>query len=179
MDILISFAPWFLYWVFLSFNQIYLGMWLAFIAALILSLNELRKGKSKILQTGTLVFFFLMVLLITFTQPSWLWHEINLMGNLALALIALVSILIRKPFTLQYAMETTPKERWNTPEFMHGNMVITWAWFIAFIAMTIPSLTTFIGIEVSIWMNWVFSLCCFAGAMTFTNWYKKQAKKST
>lgn len=173
MSVLINFIPWLCYWVFLSFGAIYLAIWLAFISALFISLNELRKGHSKILTVGTLVFFFLMILMITFTKPSWFWHEINLMGNMALAFITLLSIILRKPFTLQYAMENTPKERWNSPKFIHANFVITWAWLIAFLCMSLPAAAIFLGIESPLWFSWFFSVCCFMGVTVFTNWYKK------
>ena len=42
-----------------------------------------------------------------------------------LLLIVLISLAIRKPFTLQYAREHTPKERWNDPGFIRSNVIIT------------------------------------------------------
>lgn len=178
MNVLITFVPWLCYWIFLSFGKIYLAVWLAFISALSLSLNELRKGTLKILTIGTMLFFLLMIFLVSFTRPSWLWHEISLMGNLALAIITFLSILLRKPFTMQYAIETTPKERWADPGFIHANYVITWAWLAAFVIMAMPSASGLFGIELPIWFIWTFSFLCFIGASAFTSWYKKVSRKS-
>lgn len=177
MSVFITFIPWLSYWIFLSMGKIYEAVWVAFVTALFVELNEIFKKKPRILSIGTLVFFFLMALLITFTRPFWLWHEISLMGNLALALIALVSILIRKPFTLQYAMESTPKERWKTPEFLQANIVITRGWCVAFIMTSLPGAAGFIGINLPIWIHWAFSILCFIGATMFTNWYKDHLAK--
>lgn len=178
MAVLITFIPWLTYWIFLSFGRVYLAVWLALIAALVLNLDEMRRRKSKILTLGTGLFFLLMVILTTATGPAAYWHQISLMGNLALALITLVSLLIRKPFTIQYAMETVPKERWHTPEFLHSNMVITSGWLIAFMCMAVPSAGGLFGYEAPIWFNWVFSLLCFVGASVFTAWYKKKIRKA-
>ncbi|MFA5112673.1 MAG: hypothetical protein WC529_00070 [Candidatus Margulisiibacteriota bacterium] len=177
MSALFTFIPWLSYWVFLSLGQIHWAVWLAFSAALALTWKEWRAGNLKILTVGTLVFFFLMALLLTLTRPFWLWREISLLGNLALALITLISIVVGQPFTLQYARESTPKERWQAPEFIHANYVITWAWLIAFLFMAVPSAAGHWGIESPIWFTWGFSLCCFAGATAYTNWYKKASRK--
>ncbi|MDD5348382.1 MAG: hypothetical protein PHT59_07205, partial [Candidatus Omnitrophica bacterium] len=114
---------------------------------------------------------------VSLTRPFWLWRLIGLMGSLALALIVLVSIIIRQPFTLQYARETTPQERWHDPKFIHANYVITWAWLVAFLFMALPSAAIFIGIVSPIWFTWGFSICCFIGASAFTGWYKKRASR--
>ena len=174
MSVLLTFIPWLLYWVLLSVGNFYLAVWLAFISALVLNLNEWRQGNSKILTLGTTAFFLLMVLLVTLTRPSWAWREFSLMGSPALALIVFISIIVRKPFTLQYAMETTPKERWSSPSFIHANYIITWAWLVAFLFMSLPPAASLLGVEVPILFNWVFSICCFIGAQAFTNWYKKR-----
>jgi Ca2+/Na+ antiporter len=47
------------------------------------------------------------------------------------AAVAWISILLRKPFTLQYARETTPPDRQGRPVFMRSNMVISSVWGLA------------------------------------------------
>ena len=43
-------------------------------------------------------------------------------------LIALLSIAIAQPFTLQYAREMVDAETTKLPGFMRANYIITWAW---------------------------------------------------
>ncbi len=156
--------------------MIRLAMWLALISAIAVSFYELRIGRTKILSLGTTIYFFLMALLVSVTAPSRLWYGIPLMGSVALSSIVLISIIVRRPFTLQYAMETTPKERWTSPAFIRANYVITWAWFIAFVIMALPSAGFLLKITVPVWFNWAFSLCCMLSANRFTEWYKKRAR---
>ena len=59
----------------------------------------------------------------------------RLAANGGLFAIALFSILVRNPFTLQYAREQVPREFWETPRFIWTNYIITGAWAIAFAVM--------------------------------------------
>lgn len=49
-----------------------------------------------------------------------------------LALTAWGSLAIRRPFTLGIARLSTPREYWDTPQFMRINVVITTVWAAAF-----------------------------------------------
>ena len=53
--------------------------------------------------------------------------------------IALVSLAIRQPFTLQYAREVVDAETAGLPGFMKANYIITWAWTAAFLLMMIAN----------------------------------------
>src|SRR5215813_1581576 len=50
-------------------------------------------------------------------------------------LIALGSMLLRYPFTLQYALEEVPAETAGIPGFLRANYVITGAWAMAAVLM--------------------------------------------
>lgn len=93
------------------------------------------------------------------------------MSNAALAAITLVSIIIRKPFTMQYARESVPKEYWDTPQFLRANLVITWVWLAAFAVNTASSAIRVIVPDIWSGASWVVSICTFVGAMKFTKWY--------
>ena len=64
-------------------------------------------------------------------------------GRLELsAALALGSVLVRNPFTLSYARESTPNEYWETPEFLSLNYLISWVWVAAFV---VEAVSGFIG----------------------------------
>lgn len=72
-------------------------------------------------------------------------------------MIALGSILVRSPFTLRYAPEDTPREYWETPEFMRVNYLISWVWVAAFV---VEAGSGFVGDGVlhnanNIWTGWI------------------------
>ena len=51
--------------------------------------------------------------------------------------ISLASLIIRNPFTLQYALEVVDAETAKLPGFMNANYIITWAWAGALVLMMI------------------------------------------
>jgi len=85
-------------------------------------------------------------------------REPSLRVDTGLLLVVLVSIAIRRPFTLQYAREGTAREIWNTPAFIRTNYIITAVWALAFAVMVsadlamlyLPNLPLKVGIGLTI-----------------------------
>ena len=48
-------------------------------------------------------------------------------------------LLIRRPFTLQYAREVVDAETAQLPGFLRANYIITWAWTAAFVLMVLAN----------------------------------------
>ena len=48
--------------------------------------------------------------------------------------VAWGSILAGRPFSLQYARESTPPEHWQSPRFLRANLIISVGWGLAFVA---------------------------------------------
>jgi hypothetical protein len=53
--------------------------------------------------------------------PTWSIVGVRLRVDVGLLLIVLVSIAIRRPFTLQYAKEQVPREMWDTAGFSRSD----------------------------------------------------------
>jgi len=175
---LISFIPWFLFWILLSMRKPEPAALAGFIVTLIFIIMEKARHRSvKILQAGTLAFFFILAILAIFTELEWFGHWVNLWSNLALTLIVLISIVIGKPFTLQYAKEETPKEYWSSPKFIQINYTISWVWFLAFLVNLAPSVIRVLGVKVPVSLNWAASIIPFVAAAKFTKWYPHREVK--
>ncbi|MEI6633019.1 MAG: hypothetical protein WCP22_04275 [Chlamydiota bacterium] len=174
MGILLSFAPWLLYWGLLSFHRLESAAIAGLAATLIMVIVEVARGRSlKILPAGSLVYFLLLALAIPSLGARPVGRWVDLAGGAALALIVLISILVGKPFTLQYARETAPRERWNDPVFFRKNLVISWVWFGAFLVNLGVPVSKRLGLELPLIANWVVSMCTFIAAMRFTHWYAR------
>lgn len=172
MALLLTFIPWLLFWVLLCLHRLEAAGLAGLIATLLFIIWDISHNRAlKILQTGTLVFFFLLALAVPVIGPRVVGQWADLLGSAALALIVLTSILIGKPFTLQYARETAPRERWDRPEFIRKNFVISWVWFGAFLFNLSVPVARRLSFSVPIILNWVLSICAFAVAMKFTHWY--------
>ncbi len=86
-------------------------------------------------------------------------------------------MLIRKPFTIAYAKDTTPQEHWDSPLFKRINNVITAAWASAF---TFAAAAGFAGDYVmhdanNFWTGWILQLAAIFCAVSFTEFYPDHA----
>lgn len=178
MGILLAFAPFFVYIVAARFTSIPVALAAAAITSLLLLARDtLRGGRSiKVLELGTLLLFGGLAAYAFLTHVAWSIPAVRLRVDLGLLFIVLISIAIRKPFTLQYAREKVPAELWNSPEFIRTNDIITAVWAAAFAIMVavdlamlyVPALTTRMAIIVTI--------LALYGAARFTAWYPERHK---
>jgi len=168
-----------MFWVLLSYHKLFIAIVVALAAAVFTIVMEKKAGRSvKILQAGTLAVFVVFGLAAIFVDPAWLGRWIRLLSNASLTFIVFVLVLIGKPFTIQYARESVPKEFWDTPEFLRANYIITWVWVAAFTINTaISGLNHFIP-SINVVVNYLISICPFIAATMFTTWYTKKGKKT-
>jgi hypothetical protein len=144
----------------------------AAVSAVLLARDGLTPGRSpKLLEIGTVILFAgLAAYALMFGQAGSLF-SVRLKVDAGLLLIVLVSILVRRPFTLQYAREQAPPELWDSPAFVRANYVISAVWALAFALMVvadivlvyIPSLPPRVGI--------VATILILVAAIKFTGWY--------
>jgi len=179
---IVGLSPWIAFALITGPSRLELAAVLALgLAVVVFGLGRFRGGSVKILELADIVFFgglAIVVALASDSQREWLELWSGEIANIALAVIALGSIAIREPFTLQYARESAPREVWNTPEFLHVNYVITWAWAIAFV---IGAASGFYGDQVldnsdNLWTGWVIQTAAIILAIQFTQWYPDRAQ---
>jgi hypothetical protein len=103
----------------------------------------------------------------------WLGVWAGELSNVAIAVIAAVSLAVRSPFTLQYARESTEALYWDSPLFLRINDVITAVWAATFVLIAVVG---YIGDGPlhqpdSVWTNWIIQIALVVLAIKFTNWY--------
>jgi intracellular septation protein A len=80
--------------------------------------------------------FFGGLTVVAFADPtSAIHHFVPALTPATLALAAAVSIAVRRPFTMPFAKRVAPREFWETPMFMHINVVLSAVWATSFAAM--------------------------------------------
>ncbi|MFT3973259.1 MAG: hypothetical protein QM699_07365 [Amaricoccus sp.] len=105
----------------------------AAVLSAVLVLRGWRRGETpKILEVGTLALFLGIAGFIHLTARAESIAGVKLAVDIGLLGIVLVSLLVGRPFTLQYAREQAPREVWDDPRFVQLNRRITLAWAIAF-----------------------------------------------
>ena len=89
------------------------------------------------LGAGSAILFIALGCYVTLVDSGVSSSAVKLAVDAGVLAISLVSLLIRRPFTLQYAREVVDAETAQLPGFLQANYVITWAWTAAFVLMVI------------------------------------------
>jgi len=179
---LVGLAPWIVYSVLEGPSRLELSSALALgVAVLILCLNWIRGLTPKMLEWSDVVYFTVLTVVIAVASNDtrdWLELWGGELANIALLVIVLGSILVRQPFTLQYAKEDTPRELWDEPHFLRANYVISWVWAGAFF---IEAASGFYGDLVlednnNLWTGWIIQTLPLIIAAQFTIWYPNRLR---
>ncbi len=138
--VLVSFVPWFIFAVLYgnSKHQILQAAIITLLMILILNRRELKNGF--ILPWASLIYFGIVALNSLFDWVPWFLYHSAMTINLALAVIIWISIIIKKPFTLQYAKEMVPASYWNMPGFLKINFYLSLSWAALLTVSALPTL---------------------------------------
>jgi hypothetical protein len=175
MGILLAFAPFIVFVIAERLAGITTGLTLAAVTAAVLLVRGMIGHKSlKVLELGTFILFAGLAAYAKFASPGWSVIAVRLRVDAGLLLVVLVSLVLRKPFTLQYAREQTPQEIWNSPVFVRTNYIITAVWAAAFLVMVlaeaaivyVPGFPSRAGIAITV--------LALYGAFRFTDAYPKR-----
>ncbi|MBL4647931.1 MAG: alpha/beta hydrolase [Gammaproteobacteria bacterium] len=130
------FVPWAIFFLFLGYDQ--LSLHLGAIGALValVLLNKQGLCKKLLFDWGSLLFFiFFIVTIFVYYQP-WIDSHADLFANITLTIIAWISLLLKKPFTLDYAKQKLAKEYWQVRWFIRMNQYLTLSWASLFTLLT-------------------------------------------
>ncbi|MGV0643626.1 hypothetical protein ABQE44_09480 [Mycolicibacterium sp. XJ2546] len=108
---------------------------------------------------------------------EWLQLWAGALSNVALAVFAIITLLIRRPFTLAYAKDTTPEEYWDSPVFLRINYVISAAWAGAFLFSAVAGVygDAVLGDNDNFWTAWILPIGAMIFAVSFTEFYPDYA----
>jgi intracellular septation protein A len=178
MNILLSFGPFILFAVLMRFGDVLFALIAAAALSTLLIVRERRRGKSvKILEAGTVVLFGGLAIFTALTRFDWTILEARLAVDLGLLAIVLGSILMRRPFTLQFAREEVPREYWTNPQFIATNYKISAVWAGAFVVLVLADVVMAFFPAIPLWIGIVVTVLALAGAIWFTRWYPQQVRK--
>ena len=91
-------------------------------------------------------------------------------------LVSLLSIALRHPFTLQYALEEVDAETARLPDFLYANYLITWAWTGAALLMMIGNILLLYIPSLPLWSGLLIAFAARNSAVYFTKWYPQYRK---
>ena len=135
------------------------------------------RGRSvKILSAGSVITFAAVGSYVCFVDPALSVSAVKFAVDAGVLLVVLLSIAIRRPFTLQYALEEVDAETARLPGFIHANYIITWAWAAAMLAMTIGNVALIYMPGLPIWSSLLVAFAARNSAVYFTKWYPEYRK---
>jgi len=169
---LLSWMSWILFGIISSYS-ISIAIVVA-MAASLFSYSNLRKGF--ILEWTTLIFFITCFVFIVIFQNEFFAKYMDIFIGITLTSIASLSLLIKRPFTEQYAKLEVPKEYWKSFLFLRVNKIMTIVFSLLFLLKTLMSVYDFYYPEAFNFSLIFWPLLCLQCIFIqkFPNWYKKR-----
>lgn len=174
MNFMLGFSPWILLAALAgnTLHSLKVAIIVSLFTVLLFGYKHLAKGF--VLTWGTLLFFAFNLITVVFLENLWIASRMAILANAMLAVIAWASLIIGKPFTIQYAREHVSKEISQAPVFFHKNRVVTAVWGAVFLSSTATSLLRFYHHTPRTWIYRVITVIVIQLGITFTIWYPKR-----
>lgn len=170
MKLIMAFAPWlaFLFIAHGSLFRLKLGLIIALILSIGMGIARLHRGI--ILWVG-LVFFTSAILAVVVFNNMLAVKYMGIIAPGVLATSTWLTVILRKPFTMDYAKEHTDPSLWNSPTFIRTNMILTSAWGLTFTINAILAFGKMKHFVLSELSYEIISYTLMIGAAVFTSWY--------
>jgi hypothetical protein len=136
-----------------------------------------RGGSIKMMAAGAAILFVSLGCYLALVDSNWSSFAVRMTVDGGVLAIALASIAIRFPFTLQYAREVVDAETMRLPGFMRANYIITWAWTAAFLLMVIANVLMIYVPNLPLWSGLAIAFAARNSAAYFTKWYPKHRRE--
>ncbi len=138
---------------------------------------DLAGGRSlKILGAGSVVVFTAVGSYVALIDPHLGVSAVKFAVDTGIFLVTLGSIVLGKPFTLQYAREVVDAETAKVPGFMKANYIITWAWTLSMLLMMAGNVALIYVPGLPLWSGLLIAFAARNSAVYFTRWYPQYRK---
>lgn len=133
---------------------------------------DVSRGRSvKVLATGSAMLFAAIAAYLNLMDPGVSDKAVRLAVDIGIFTISLGSMLVRYPFTVQYALEAVPAEIAAMPGFLRANYIITSVWTMAALLMMLANAAVFYVPGLPIWLGIAVAFAARNSAVFFTKWY--------
>jgi hypothetical protein len=173
----LAFLPFISFAVLNHFVTPTVSLVVAALVSLGLIAREVLQARSvKMLEAGTCMLFGGLALYAGTTDAAWSVVGVKLAVDVGLLVIVLFSLLVGRPFTVQYARESVSQDMWTHPQFLRTNRVITLVWLAAFAALVVADLVLLYLPDVPHKFSVLLTVGALYGAFKFTMVYPERAK---
>ncbi|MHC4046043.1 hypothetical protein [Bradyrhizobium sp. 23AC] len=172
MAIFLILAPYGAYSLLMLVTSAAISVFVASAICLATIAIDMVRGRSvKTLAAGSAIVFAAIGLYLALLDPQLGTLGVKLSVDIGIFVISLGSLLVRRPFTLQYALEAVPAETAAMPGFLTANYVITGAWTVAALLMAAGNLVLLYVPGLPLWSSLAVAFAARNSAIYFTKWY--------
>jgi hypothetical protein len=137
----------------------------------VIVLDAVRGRSIKILGAGSAILFTGVGCYLILVDAALSKSAVKFVIDAGMFVVALGSMLLRHPFTLQYALEAVPAETAGMPGFMRANYIITGVWTAAMLLMMLGNVVVLYIPGLPIWTSLAIAFAARNSAVYFTKWY--------
>jgi hypothetical protein len=148
----------------------------AAICLAVIALDIVRGRSIKILGAGSVIVFTAVGGYVALVNPALGNSAVKCAVDTGIFLVSLGSIVIRFPFTLQYAREVVDAETAKLPDFVRANYIITWAWTGAALLMMAGNIALIYVPGLPLWCSLLIAFAARNSAVYFTKWYPEYCR---
>jgi len=149
-----------------------LSLFAAAAICLMVIAHDIVRGRSiKMLGAGSAILFAALGGYLALVDSGLSSSAIKLAVDCGIFAIALLSLAIRYPFTLQYAREVVDAQTAALPGFLRANYIITAVWTTAFLLMLMANVLMIYLPGLPLWSGLAIAFAARNTAVYFTKWY--------
>lgn len=177
---LLGFAPFAVFALVENLAGIVPGLAAGLVVSLALVAWEMARHRAfNSLEAGSAILFGTLTILASIEARRWSVWEVRLYVDAGLALVVLLGILARRPFTAQHARRIAAPEITRSRDFLRHNMWLSGLWSAAFAALAAVDLvmTTHPGTPAR--RGILLTLAILATAAKLTQWYVRKIRRDT
>jgi hypothetical protein len=145
----------------------------AAICLMVIGYDVLCGRSIKLLGASSAILFAALGGYLVLVEPGLGLSAVKLTVDGGMLAIALLSLAIRFPFTLQYAREVVDVETAARPGFLTANYIITAVWSAAFLLMLMANALMIYLPGLPLWSGLAIAFAARSTALYFTNWYPR------
>jgi hypothetical protein len=177
MTIFLILAPYGAFAILMAFTSAAASLFVSAAICLAVIAYDAIGGRSlKLLGAGSAILFIGLGVYITLIDAGWSSAQVKLTFDVGMLVITLGSLILRRPFTLQYAREAVDAETARRPEFVKANYVVTSAWALAFVLMVMANLLLIYNPGLPLWSGIAIAFAARNSALYFGKWYPEYSR---
>ena len=172
MMIFLILAPYAVFTILMLVSSAAISLFVSAAVCLAVICVDIYYGRSiKILGAGSVVTFVAIGAYVSLIDPAFSDSAVKFSVDTGVFLISLGSLLMRYPFTLQYALEVVDPETAKLAGFVRANYIITAAWTAASLLMMAGNAAMIYVPGLPFWVGLLVVFAVRNITVYFTHWY--------